>query len=181
MPDIHSAFHWLCKEKYFTILDLNQAYHQIPLSEEFKHLKAFCTDSNLYEYCRVPFGIAADVQVLTCLLDKIFHDVKFKFVYHYLDNPVIYVSDFDQHLDYAARVLSRLHNAELTLKPSKVVFGVQKISFLGHWISALAVSIDPERTEAIRNFPRPRDVKGISRLVGMVNFYHKFISNFAEL
>jgi hypothetical protein len=31
LPDIHSAFHWFCKAKYFTTLDLNQAYHQIPI------------------------------------------------------------------------------------------------------------------------------------------------------
>jgi hypothetical protein len=79
LPDIHSAFHWFCKEKYFTTLDLNQEYHQITLSEESKYLTAFCTDCNLYQYLRVPFGIATDTQVPTCLLDNIFHDVKFKF------------------------------------------------------------------------------------------------------
>jgi len=30
LPDIRSAFHWFAKTKYFTTLDLNQAYHQIP-------------------------------------------------------------------------------------------------------------------------------------------------------
>jgi hypothetical protein len=30
LPDIHSEFHWFAKAKYFTTLDLNQAYHQIP-------------------------------------------------------------------------------------------------------------------------------------------------------
>jgi hypothetical protein len=132
LPDIHAAFHWFCKAKYFTTLDLNQAYHQIPLAMESKHLTAFSTDWNLYQYHRVPFGIATGVQVLTRLLDKIFHDVKFKFVYHYLDDLVIYSSDFDQHLDHVVQVLSRLRDAGLTVKLSKVVFGVQEISFLGH-------------------------------------------------
>jgi hypothetical protein len=43
LPDIHSAFHWFTKAKYFT-LDLNQAYHQIPLAKASKPLTAFCTD-----------------------------------------------------------------------------------------------------------------------------------------
>ena len=47
IPDIHSAFHWFTKAKYFTTLDLNQAYHQIPLSEASKPLTTFCTDWNL--------------------------------------------------------------------------------------------------------------------------------------
>jgi hypothetical protein len=103
LPDIHSAFHWFCKAKYFTTLDLKQAYHQIPLAEQSKHLTAFSTDWNLYQYRRVPFGIATGAEVHTRLLDKIFHDVKFKFVYHYLDDLVIYSSDFDQHLDMSRR------------------------------------------------------------------------------
>jgi hypothetical protein len=30
LPDIHSKFHSFAKAEYFTTLDLNQAYHQIP-------------------------------------------------------------------------------------------------------------------------------------------------------
>ena len=33
LPDVHSACHWFGKAKYFTTLDLNQAYHQILLSK----------------------------------------------------------------------------------------------------------------------------------------------------
>jgi hypothetical protein len=43
------------------------------------------------------------------------------------------------------------------------------------------VRIDPERTRAIREFPTPRDTKGISRFIGMVNFYHKFIPRLADV
>jgi hypothetical protein len=55
LPDIHSAFHWFAKAKYFTTLDLNQAYHQIPLTKGSKALTAFCTDWNLFQYtlCRL--------------------------------------------------------------------------------------------------------------------------------
>jgi hypothetical protein len=181
LPNIHSAFHWFSKAKYFTTLDLNQAYHQIPLSEASRPLTAFCKDWNLYQYSRVPFGTATGAQVLNRLLDIIFHDMKFKFVYHYFDDLIIYSENFDQHLDHISEVLSRLREGGLTVKPSKVAFAVQEISFLGHRVSPLGVSIDPDRTEAIRKFPPPKDVKGIARFIGMVNFYHKFIPNYADV
>jgi hypothetical protein len=111
----------------------------------------------------------------------IFHDVKFRFVCHYLDDLVIYSEDFNQHLDHISEVLSRLREAGWTVKPSKVVFAVQEISFLGHRVSPLGVSIDPDRTEAIRKFPPPKDVEGIARFIGMVNFYPKFIPHFADV
>jgi hypothetical protein len=77
LPDIHSCFHWFKSAKVFTSFDLNSAYHQIGLIEQSKPLTAFATDCNLYEYTRVPFGIATGAQVLTRLLDKVFSDVKF--------------------------------------------------------------------------------------------------------
>ena len=89
LPDIQSAFHSFAKAKYFTTLDLNQAHHQIPLAKSSKPLTAFCTDWNLYQYTRVPFGLATGAQMLTRLLDHVLQDLKFDFVYHYLDDVVI--------------------------------------------------------------------------------------------
>jgi hypothetical protein len=79
---------------------------------------AFATDWNLFEFCRVPFGIATGAQVLTHLLDKIFSDVKFKFVYHYLDDPVVYSSSLDEHILHLHKVFSRLQHAGLTVNPA---------------------------------------------------------------
>ena len=181
LPDVHSACHWFGKARYFTTLDLNQAYHQIPLSAASKPLTAFCTDWNLYQYSRVPFGLATGAQVLTRLLDRVFHDLKFDFVYHYLDDVVVYSENFEEHLVHVKTVFDRLRSAGLTVKPEKVVFATQEIAFLGHIISSAGVKIDPERTRSIRDFPPPRDVKGISRFLGMINFYHKFIPNLADV
>ena len=156
LPDIHTCFHWFKKAQFFTSLDLNSAYHQIPLSESCRKYTAFATDWNLYEFCRVPFGIAVGAQVLTRLLDKIFSDIKFKFIYNYLDDLVIYSETFEEHLEHIREVLARLKRANLTVKLAKVKFAARELSFLGHKISPGGISIDQERTRAIRNFPPQR-------------------------
>jgi hypothetical protein len=135
-------------------------------------------DWNLYQYKRVPFGLAIGAQVLTRLLDMIFHYIKSQCVYHYLDDLVVY---YEEHLQQLNEVFSRLRSGGLTVNPSKVMFAVQEINFLGHRVSSAGIAIDPERTRAIVDFPPPRDVKGIARFIGMVNFYHKFISKMADI
>jgi hypothetical protein len=91
----------------------------------------------------------------------IFHDVKFKFVYNYLDGLVIYSENVDQHLEHVSQVLSRLRDAGLTVKLSKVALAVQEISFLGHRVSPLDVSIDPgSYTAYSRLFFRRKTHKG---------------------
>jgi hypothetical protein len=151
------------------------------LAEGSKAITAFCTDWNLFQYTRVPFSLATGAQVLTPLLDRVFQDLKFEFVYHYLDDVVVYIESCEEHLEHLEIMLDRLRSAGLTVKPEKVVFATQEISFLGHVISPAGVRIDPERTRAIRDFPPPRDTKGINRFIGMVNFYHKFIPRLAEV
>jgi hypothetical protein len=70
-------------------------------------------------------------------------------------------------------IFTRLCKAGLTVNPAKVKFVTSQLSFLGHIVSSSGVSVDPDRTEAIRNFPSPWDAKGIARFIGMVNFFHK--------
>ena len=113
-------------------MDLNSAYHQIPLKEESRKYTAFATDWNLYEYCRVPFGIAVGAQLLTRLLDKIFSDIKFRYLYHYLDDLVVYSETFEEHVQHLREVLERLRRAKLTVKLSKVSFDTNHLEFLGH-------------------------------------------------
>jgi hypothetical protein len=147
LPDIHSAFHWFATAKYLTTLDLNQACHQILLSKSSKPLTAFCRTGICTS--RGPFGLATGAQVLTRLPDHVFQDLKFDFVYHYLDDVVIYSESFEAHLEHIRLVLDRLRQASLTVKPEKVVFAPQEIAFLGHYFHQQVLSIDPERTRAI--------------------------------
>jgi hypothetical protein len=181
LPDINSAFNWFGKAKYFSTFDLNQAYHQIPLAKSSRHLTAFCTEWNLYQYTRVPFGLATGAQILTRLLDSILHDLKFVYVYHYLDDLVVYSESFEQNLQHVEEVLRRLRDAGLTVNPEKIKLAVREIAFLGHIVSPDGIRIDPERTRAIRDFPPPKDKRGIARFVGMATFYRKFVPNFAEM
>ena len=84
-------------------------------------------------------------------------------------------------MHHVGEVFCMLREAGLTVNQVKVVFAVQEICFLGHRVSPLGVSIDPERTRAIREFPPSKDVLGIARFVGMVNFYQRFIPKLADI
>ena len=113
LPDLHSAFDWFSKARYFTIIDLNSAYHQIPLAKESRPCTAFCVPWNLYQYTRVPMGLAVGAQTLTRLLDTIFNDVKFNFVFNYLDDLLAYSENFEEHMGHLHEVVCRLRSCLL--------------------------------------------------------------------
>lgn len=93
----------------------------------------------------------------------------------------MYSDSFESHLKHLELVMCRLKEAGLMANPEKVKFAQPKISFLGHLISHRGVTVDPSRTQGIRDFPPPKDAKGIARFVIMVNFYRRFILKAAEL
>lgn len=53
--DMHELYHYLRDSEYFTVLDLTQSFHQIKIAEESKHITAFTTNYELYEWNRLPF------------------------------------------------------------------------------------------------------------------------------
>lgn len=64
LPDIHSAFDWFGKAHYFTIIDINAAYRHISLAKESRLFTVFCEPWNLYQYTRIPMGLAVGARTL---------------------------------------------------------------------------------------------------------------------
>lgn len=182
MPTIESAFQHLGQAKWFSLLDLNQAYNQIPLDEESKKFTAFVTPWAQYQFQYLPFGLASGSMVLTSLIDKIFGDIKFKYVYSFFDDLCVYSDgSFDDHIKKVRNVIGRLKEAGLTVNPEKITIAANHIQFLGHTFKNQSVSIHPERTQPIDQFPVPKNIKQLSRFLGMTAFYARFIKDFAKI
>lgn len=114
-PTVESAFQHLSGANYFTLLDLNSAYNQIPLSEESKRFTGFVVPWAQYEFNYVPFGLASGSFILSQLINKIFGDIKVEFVFAFFDDIVIYSKTFEEHLAHLECVLERLKQAGLTI------------------------------------------------------------------
>lgn len=52
---------------------------------------------------------------------------------------------------------------------------------MGHIITPEGVKTDPSNVQAVKNFPAPKNVKGVRSFLGLANYYRKFIPNFAQL
>jgi hypothetical protein len=109
----------------------------------------------------VPFGLAAGAQILTRLLD----DLIFMYVYHYLDSLVVYSETFEQHLQHVDEILRRFRDAGLVVNPEKIRLAVREICFLGYIASPEGIRVDVERTQAIREFSPPKDIRGIAHFL----------------
>ena len=56
-----------------------------------------------------------------------------------------------------------------------------ELPFAGLIVGAKGVSPDPERTQALSKFPRPKDVTGVRSFLGLANQLSGFVPDFAHM
>lgn len=179
--DLNHLYQHLQGAKYFTVIDLNKAFLQCPLTKESRPITAFCTSFGKFQYKRVSFGLQIGSSVLSSYLDKLFHDINFVYLIKFLDDIVIYSKDKESHLKHLEEVINRLAINNLTVNPDKARFFSQEINFLGHRIKDNTITIDPDRTTAIKNFPAPTTLKQVRRFIGMTGYWNRYIPNYSEI
>ena len=97
-----------------------------------------------------------------------------------LDNIIIFSETAEQHLKYIQIVLNRLRQAKLKLKKSKCAFIKKELHYLSHLLTTDGVKLQLEKIKAISEMKPPKNQEGVREFLGMVGYYKKFISRFAD-
>ena len=163
----------------FTVLDLNSAYYQIPLSNKSRRVTAFCTPFGLFEFNKLPMGISVGCQSLSRVMVGLFGYLRGNYVFNILDDLVVYSRSATEHVGHVREVLGRLQSAGFTLNPDKVTFGASEVKYLGHVLSSRGIRVLPDSVATIKNYPRPSNLRTFRRFLGIVGFYGRFIPDFS--
>ena len=71
MPKIDDIFANLAGGQKFSKIDLRQAYLQLPMDEESMKLLTINTHKGLYQFTRLPFGVASSPAIWQRTIDQI--------------------------------------------------------------------------------------------------------------
>ena len=205
LPQISDTLESLAGAKFFSTLDLASGYWQVGMHPDDQHKTAFASHRGLFEFKVLPFGLCNAPATFERLMEFALAGLIGTSCLVYLDDIVVFSRTFEEHLARLREVLYRLRDAGLKVKPSKCFLFRKEIAYLGHVVSAHGISTDPKKTEAIQDYPAPRNMSahGIStdpkkteaiqdypaprniqevrRFVGFASYYRRFIPNFAEL
>ena len=99
----------------------------------------------------------------------------------YLDDILIASSTISEHLKHVEKVLQQLKQAGFRLKPSKCTFATTEIQYLGHTLTPVGVKPNDSKITAVKDFPRPQNVKQVKSFLGLANFYRRHIPGMAAI
>jgi Reverse transcriptase (RNA-dependent DNA polymerase)/RNase H-like domain found in reverse transcriptase/Integrase zinc binding domain/Chromo (CHRromatin Organisation MOdifier) domain/Integrase core domain len=181
LPLIGELLDRLSKAKYFTKFDVRDGFNRLRIAPGEEWKTAFRCRYGLFEYTVMPFGLCNAPGTFQHYMNDTFHDFLDEFLIVYLDDLLIYSKTLKEHKQHVRKVLERLRDAGLYLKPSKCVFHVEEVTFLGFVIGPDGVKMDPAKVEAITSWPTPRSVHDIRVFLGLASFYRRFIDNFSGI
>ncbi len=181
LPLVPAALEQLCQAKFYTKLDLRNAYNLIRIRKGDEWKTAFSTTSGHYEYRVMPFGLANSPSVFQSFMNDTFWDMLDKWVIIYIDDILIYSNTIKEHIQHVRAVLKRLTQHQLYAKLEKCEFHQTSTSFLGYIISQDGVAMDERKVKAVLDWPQPKTVKEIQRFLGFANFYRRFIRSFSTI
>jgi len=150
-----------------TVFDAWNGYHSIPLDHKDRHLTTFITPWGRYRYCVCPQGYLASGDAYTRRFDELVSDIKNKT--KVIDDTIMWSSSIAKSFFQAAEWLDICGRNGIILNPKKFTFAKNNVTFAGFDITPTSVQPCPQVLEAIKNFPKPRNVTDVRSWFGLVN------------
>jgi ribonuclease HI len=181
LPRIDDLFDQLKGAKYFSKVDLRSGYHQLKIRENDIPKTAFVTRYGQYEFTVMSFGLTNAPAYFMNLMNKVFMEELDKFVVVFIDDIFVYSKSVEEHEQHLRVVLGKLRAHKLYAKFSKCDFWLEKISFLGHILTAEGVAVDLGKVETVSNWQQLTNVSEIRSFLGLAGYYRRFIEGFSKI
>ena len=181
LPRIQDCLDALGGTHWFSSIDLQSGYWQVSMDAHDAPKTAFACSSGLYQFRVLPFGVCNGVPTFQRLMDYVLSGLSWKICLLYLDDVIVFSKTFDEHVQNLDLVLTRLKASGLKASSRKCHFFRPEVHFLGHVVSKNGVSTDESKTQCVRDWPQPRNVKEVRQFMGLCAYYRRFIHQFAKI
>ena len=167
LPQIEEIYANMSGGQQFSVIDLRQAYLQMEVEEESKTYLTVNTHRGLYQYQRLPYGVASAPSVWQRGIPG---------VQCYIDITVTGITR-EEHLKVLDKVLGRLDEHERKANREKCKILQNSVEYMGHVITAVGIYQSPKKVQAMAGLPSPQNVEQLRSF--SVQYYARFLPDLA--
>ena len=176
LPTIQEVLDLLHGAKFFTIMDMEQGFHQIRMAPADQFKTAFRTFMGQYEYKVMPFGLRGAPGTFQAVMNHMFFKLIGRGVMVYVDDLLVYSKDLATHSTLLDEVLSILWSNKMYPKFSKCQFASNSIDYLGYHVSASGITPSRDKLLAIDLWPEKlQNDTQVKQFLGTVNYCRMFM------
>jgi hypothetical protein len=117
LPNLQDLSNFLNGSTIFSKIDLEKVYHQIPMQKSDIPKTAIITPFGLFEFLYMPFGLSNAAQTFQRLMDSLFCD--FPFIFIYLDYMLIFSCSHSDHLGHCWDPIDLIFYRERASQPAR--------------------------------------------------------------
>ena len=147
-----------------------------PASKKYTGFSVLGT--GLYHFQFMSFGLTNALATFCRLVDALFGPEFEPKVFAYLHDIIIVSDTCEEHLKWLK--LDRLVTAGLKVNREKCEFCCSSVIYLGFLLDAEGLRPDPEKTEAVTEYPALTNNKELRKFLGIMGWYSCFIEHESE-
>ena len=184
LPRIEDILQRQGSHKVWTVLDLRDGYHQIPLRREHRPLTCMSTPKGTYQWTVLVMGLKNGGAIFQRTMEWVLKGLKGVDVY--IDDVIVgsdgqtpqeVVSNHERDL---RAVLDRLAEHGLIVDARKAHMFMNEVEFCGHVLREGTRAPAPGKLLSIQKWELPRTVTQLRGFLGLTNYYSSYIPNYAE-
>ena len=165
--------------KFFSKVDLQDAYKQIVIAPKSRHLTVFSTHMGLYRDMRLRPGTNAAAENFQWIVqEKIKHLLG---VINVSDDIIVHGKTQEEHDANLHALLKRLQALGFTANLRKCEFDLPSIDFFGVSFSARGMAPSDSRVAAFQLAEAPNSASELRSILAIANYSARFINNFAKI
>ena len=129
------------------------------------------------------FGLTNSPTTFQTMMNAIFaEELHENWLTIYMDDILVHTTDdIMAHREKVHKVLQKLRQHDLYLKPEKCQFEQKKVEFLGVILEKETVQMDPTKTKGIVDWKTPQNLKDVHTFLGFTGFYRYFVPNYSKI
>uniref|UniRef100_A0A1L8DIS4 RNA-directed DNA polymerase n=3 Tax=Nyssomyia neivai TaxID=330878 RepID=A0A1L8DIS4_9DIPT len=179
MPTFEDFLPHLTKAKFFSRIDIKDAFHQVELCKACRHITTFITHLGVFRYKRLMYGLVDASEIYQSIMVQLLAGCLNALVY--VDDIIVFGKDEAEHDAALKKVLDTLKEYNVLLNQEKCCFKVKQVTFLGHTISEDGIKPTEGKIEAIQSFRAPQTKEELRSFLGLVNYLSRFLKDCATV